>query len=240
MLSKLRAITVSVDYGDLLEVTVPWNRHHFSEMCVVTSPDDVRTQTVCEGNDISCFITDSFYADNAVFNKWIALEEGLDYFGRHGVLTILDADVLWPGDLNTEFEFGYLYSPYRHVLRDVTKFRYDLDWSTVPLKKDTEFSGYSQIFHVSDPHLGSAPWHETNWKHAGGADSFFQMKWPNTHKRRPNFQVLHLGEDGKNWCGRTTPYIDGTVPVNADDRRRQLNEFIESRRWTKNFDLEKI
>jgi hypothetical protein len=103
-------------------------------------------------------------------------------------------------------------------------------WMEYPIHPNVgEWAGYTQIFHAEDPVLGPAPWHEIDWKHAGGADSFFQLKWPSSRKVRPGWEVLHLGEAGRNWCGRATPYIDGTYPVDSQERMKRVRGFIRGR-----------
>lgn len=241
----MRAILVCVDYADLLALTLPWNRHHFKEVMVVTSLADEPSILVAQQHGAKVYATDSFYSDGATFNKWRALEEGLDSFGREGWLCIMDADVLWPKKLPEDFQpvAGNLYTPRRRMFTDLTKpLPAEFDWPIFPLhRQEREFAGYSQIFHASDPVLGHAPWHETNWRHAGGADSFFQAKWPERNKVRPSWEVLHLGEAGQNWCGRATPYLDGSQHPEATKRLKQVRTFIAGRRTgIHRFDGEKI
>lgn len=282
----LRAIMVAVDYTDLLAVTLPYNRHHFEEVCVVT--DVKSTIQMSEfltglGLDVKLYNTDAFYYGDATFNKWAALEEALDWYGRHGWLCLMDADVLWPKDMKViqydgsmilDWEYGMyhlkqrsgeLCTPLRRMWTEWpnppknwgmmlgTDMWQWLDsglvipsehvWKDLPVHRNiNEWAGYSQIFHAEDPHLGSAPWHETNWKHAGGADSFFQRKWPRTHKVRPPFEVLHLGPAGENWMGRSAPLLDGTTPEGAAERRRKMQELWAGRRRAGpgKFDQEKL
>lgn len=232
MNQKPNAIMVCVDYADLLAITLPYNRHHFRDVMIVTSPSDVATQDLANRLGVGLYITDSFYAGGAVFNKWLALEYGLDFLGRDGWLCIMDADVLWPKVLpEFRLEPGKLYTPFRRMFEDVTQpIPEEADWAKYPRhRQEKEFAGYSQIFHADDPALGVSPWHETNWRHAGGADSFFQAKWAPTNKVRPPFDVLHLGPAGQNWCGRATRYADGSEPTEADEKRRQLRDFVRSR-----------
>ncbi len=285
----MRAILVSVDYADLLRITLPYNIHHFEEAWVVTSKSDPETaKAVMEMQarqlPVSIFATDAFYDDGAVFNKWKALEQGLDAMGRHGWLVVMDADILWPKWLRQAegtdgltfyreigepvsniVQPGQLCTPLRRMMTTLppmclkcsgtgmidttdannkiwrTKTPCDCkqgmrlpaenEWSRFPLHPNGgEWAGYSQIFHASDPVLGPPPWHEVNWRHCGGADSFFQKRWSPERKVRPPWEVLHLGEAGVNWAGRATPYLDGTMPANADQKRQQVRNFIRSRR----------
>ncbi len=241
----MRAVLVAVDFADILAVTLPYNRHHFDEVMVVTTPTDTAVHEVADQSNARVFTTNAFYDDDAVFNKWKALEQGLDVFGRNGWLCLMDADVLWPKQL-PEFErsIGTLYTPRRRMMKEIVlPIPSEQKWLDYPQHpQQVEWAGYSQIFHCDDPHLGASPWHETNWRHAGGADSFFQFKWPNDCKVRPPFEVLHLGEAGRNWCGRAVDYLDGTTPEGASDKKRQVQGFIRSRRGRKGptrFDNEK-
>lgn len=220
---------VAVDYADLLSITLPYNRHQFEDVMVVTTPGDDEVADLTRQYDAQLYVTDSFYNDGAYFNKWLALEEGLGEYGRHGLLCLMDADVLWPKKIPpSEYQNGILYAPRRRMMETVMLpipseeqwpcFRHHYQWR--------EFAGYSQIFHAADPHLGDPPWHETDWRHAGGADSFFQMKWPESDKIRPAWDVLHLGLAGKNWCGRVTPYIDGTQSPFAYARETRLHTML--------------
>lgn len=269
----MRAITVAVGYTDLLALTLPYNRHHFESLTVVTDPRHAEEVSgVCVPNRADVVVTDLFYRGGAVFNKWAALEYALDRIGRNGWLCLMDADVLWPKDWRVYEEGEFLYyckgnlgpslvqkrgelvTPRRRmceifgikgdyqippqwdhatdgVMADVRPYPPECLWHDFPLhRQEVEFAGYTQIFHASDPVLGPPPWHQTDWKHAGGADSFFQAKWSQERKIRPPFEVLHLGSAGKNWCGRATPFADGTVPEGAAEKEQMVRSFIIRRR----------
>lgn len=240
----MRAILVSVDYSDILGLTLPWNRHHFTEVMVVTSTTDTRSREVAWANRCQVFATDAFYRDGAVFNKWLALEGGLDAFGRDGWLCIMDADVCWPRDADLSgIVPGNLYTPLRRMMPAIPQeIPAEQEWSRWPLhRQQVEWAGYTQVFFGSDLMLGPPPWHETNWRHAGGADSFFQARWPQSRKLRPPFEVLHIGESGRNWCGRATPYADGTVHPEAASRVAQVRRFVGGRTvGPGRFDREKL
>jgi hypothetical protein len=157
--------------------------------------------------------------------------------GLTGWLSIMDADVLWPKEITHTWRpdreypgFGYregcLYTPRRRMLEKPSQLLTlskqgpppERMWGSFPLHpQQREFAGYTQIFHAGDPHLGPAPWHETNWRTAGGADSFFQAKWPPECKIRPPFEVLHLGESGVNWCGT------------GEENRAKLKQLLKKR-----------
>lgn len=239
----MRAITVCVEYGDLLALTLPHNRHHFESVMVVTTPTDEETIEVAHRNQAQVFLTNAFYDDGALFNKWKALEKGLSEFGRKGLLAIIDADIMWPSNVpGTGYQFGNLYSPHRvmwaHPNIPVPP---EDQWGGSMAMGDREWAGYTQIFWATDPHLpDSPPWHETDWIHAGGADSAFQNLWPARHKIRPDWKVLHLGLPMRNWAGRTTQRIDGEQPPQARDRALAFREILHQRAVTGGYGAERL
>lgn len=249
----MNALIVCVDFSDMLAVTLPKNRHHFDRVVIVTNFKDEKTVEVAKSLDAEVYQTDSFYADGAVFNKYKSVEEGLDFMGRSGWICLLDVDIV----LSHDFKFSedetfkdYLYTPHRFLLTELeqkTVTRYVADerlWSELTLFGEREFAGYCQVFHADCKFLPKdKSWHETNWKHAGGADSFFQCLWPDQFKVRPSFYVLHLGPPGRNWCGRVIPYLDGTLPENSDESHNTLQRFFQGRQGKQGlqkFDHEKL
>lgn len=207
----MRAITICVDYDDLLSITLATNRRFFSEYLIVTSMEDVRTVAVAEAYDCKIYKTNSFYLDGAAFNKGRAMEEGFDILGREDWICILDADILLPPYVDlSELDANYLYSPHRHMIEDLREIRKG-PWSfdQFPLKEEYEFAGYCQIFHGESRYVKGKQWYSTNWKHAGGCDSDFQALFPRRWRTRPNWTVAHLGTDFRNWCGRVSERIDG-------------------------------
>lgn len=240
---ELRAFIVSVGYDDLLDVSLGYNSHHFGEVNVITSMTDEDTWRVAERYGCNVFCTDAFYDDNADFNKWKALEEGLDWFGRNGWICLMDADIIWPEVIpSLDLHVGNLYTPLARICVDVSRVPGEPSWGKYPLRPNqVEWAGYTQIFHATDPHLPPAPpWHETDWMHAGGADSFFQRRWGPEAKSRLPFEVLHLGPHGVNWCGRVSPRVDGTIPEKAQERRMALLHYKRKRRQTRSYRHEKI
>lgn len=219
---QFRSITICVEYTDFLALTLPFNAPWFSDTLIVTSEQDTKTQQYCIDNEIRCHVTDAFYRRGAVFNKWAALEEGLDVYGRHGWLCLLDADVALPRRIKPWTpKQGFLYTPRRRI--------WDPPPAAIPNERTwglnrrsllrEDFAGYCQFFHAEDTVLGPAPWHATDWTWAGGADTYFCKKWADQKKLRTPFECLHLGPPFHNWAGRTTPFLDGTEPDQAEKRK---------------------
>lgn len=227
----MNGIVISVDYGDLLNITLPRNAPHFEKVLVVSTAHDHETAAVVAGvPNAELFVTDAFYRSGAAFNKGRAMEEGFDVLGRAGWMTIFDADTLFPGVMfDAPMVPGHLYSSWRRLLLDPQDWCEDLDWGRLPRKREAEFAGFLQIFHADDPVLRSQPWYGIDWTHAGGCDSDFQKKWPDPRKIRLDFDVLHIGEPDSNWVGRATKRTDGSVPEGASDKKRKLREMFNRR-----------
>lgn len=231
----MRAFLVSVSYSDLLAITIPHNRHHFKSVTIVTSEEDQKEVSIlCRTYDCDVVATNLFYDDRADFNKWKALEWALDLKGRYGVICLMDADILWPKEVELYPELGKLYTPRRRIIQTQYIASHGVpneeNWKLFPLFNEKEFAGYSQIFHAEDKVLQETPWHETNWRHAGGADSFFQMKWETNDKIRPDFEVLHIGSPGINWCGRAGELTSGELPEGFEKRRDKLDMYLRGRK----------
>jgi len=217
----MKGIVVSVEYGDLLAETLP--HVPFEKVLVVTSHEDEETVKVAKRNGAEVFQTNAFYRDGAMFNKGLALEEGFDVLGRDGWIVVFDADIIMPEKMDlTGIKPSCLYSPRRRTCHNVSDWKRQEDWSQFPLVRDQEHAGYFQLFNASDPALMAKPWYGVEWRHAGGCDSEFNQKWPIQHKHWLPFEVLHLGPDGQNWCGRATKRLDGTMPKDAHNRKMQL------------------
>lgn len=244
---KLKGLTVCVEFDDLLRLTLARNARHFEQLVVVTSPHDRRTMEAVEEvarehglENVDVYLTNAFYKRGAAFNKGMSIEHGLDVLGRSGWLLVWDIDVVMPDVMDlSAVEPGRLYCPHRRMCRDIKDYTGQTDWSRWPVEKETELAGYFQLFHAEDPVLTVRPWYAIDWRHAGGYDSVFQARWPNRRKVRLPFEVLHLGESYLNWHGRVQPRADGTLPREADKRRRAQKEMYAQRK-KRGFENERI
>lgn len=230
----MRAILVSVDYSHELKLCLGYNRHHWQDVLVVTSPaDELNVRPIALANNADAYVTDAFYRGGGAFRKFLAIEEALDYFGRHGWLCLADADVCWPKNLPPfELHVGYLYGPLRRMCPDVPAcVPPEEAWNYYPLHRNlVEWPGYSVIFNCKDPHLGTPPWHDVRLTSAGTGDSLFQSRWEPKRKVRLPFEVLHIGSAGVNWRGRTSRRFDGTLPEDSTGRLSALREMIRKRK----------
>ena len=150
-----------------------------------------------------------------------------------GRLLVWDVDVVMPDAMDlSKIEVGRLHCPRRRMCRNLREYTGQRDWTRWPILDETELAGYYQLFHAEDPVLKIRPWYSIDWRHAGGYDSDFQARWPAGRKVRLPFEVLHLGESYVNWHGRVQARVDGTVPPEADQRRRAQEEmYAQRRKW---------
>lgn len=229
----ISAITICVEYHDILDLTLGYNKSFYDRVLIVTSLTDQKTVDVCAKHDVPVHQTNAFYERNALFNKFAAMEEGLQILGRDEWILVHDADILIPQH-RPEFNLriGNLYTPHRRIWDPIpSEVPEERLWRT---KRRTlaneEFAGYFQLFHGSDPVLMEKPWFQTDWTWAGGADTFFHERWPANKKVRPPFEVLHLGPPFTNWAGRTNAFLDGTIPEDAQKRTEIKDMLLKARR----------
>lgn len=230
VLKEVRAILVSVNFDDFLALTLPHNSRFFSETIVVTHPDDKATQRVVERVPGStCFVTDAFYRNGADFNKWLALEEGLDSIGRSGWILVTDADIILPPTVpDLTLTPGYLYGAERLVVSGERDwFPIERAWECARDTPAPRWCGYFQLFHGSDRNCDRKPWYNTDLGHAAIADEPFRARWSPETRRLLPFSVLHFGDVDQNWFGRVTPRLDGGPLPPLPDAKRKMQELLD-------------
>jgi hypothetical protein len=235
---KPNGYVVCVEYSDLLSITLPSAVAAYESVTVVTSTSDSATAEVAESNGCLVFKTDAFYRGGCPFNKGRALCEAIESGPMDGWLSVFDADIVFPRGARWPLVPGRLYGPLRHMLVDASAYSEDIDWSSLPLVRDTEWPGYCQVWHARDPVFTDRPAYPRRWRHAGGCDSDFQSRWREDRRIRLDWRVLHLGPVNLNWHGRTTPMLDGTVPDGAEERLKMHVEDRKIREKTKSYNHE--
>lgn len=224
---NITGVIVCVEYDDYLRITLPLNRQWFSRLCIVTSPDDKRTQElVAEMQDesspgfctVSMHVTDAFYRNGDRFNKGRAIEEAFSLYDHRGWFLHLDADVILPScNRQLTLDTDKLHGAKRRMLETVPP-SLDFDWNTLPLDPHKTIIGYFQLFHSSASSITRKPWYPTNCPTAAVSDLRFAEKWPFHIRRWLNLEVLHLGLNKENWSGRCTPRLDGAPIPDAAER----------------------
>lgn len=231
-MKDVRAIIPCVDYHDILALTLPHNLSQMESVLVVTTPDDSKTIAVAAEHGADVFLTDVFYERNAVFNKFAAIEQGLDYMGKYGWICILDADIAIPHARHQwAMNKGKLYVPRRLTLKRIpTEIPEQRKWRQY-LTGRHGFGAYCQFFHADDDALPKGhSWQMTDSTWTGMGEMHFENHWDPQNKVRPPFEVLHIGETSVNWAGRVTPFADGTVHEKAEYRRGVFQAMMNQRR----------
>lgn len=235
------AITVCVDYADILAITLPRNRGLFGRYVIVTSESDIETMTLAQLWDCELVTTDVFYDRGASFNKGAGMEQGLRLMANSAWTCILDADIVLPKRMDYVYESeSCIYGPYRYgcPLEDGLKWASKPSdaWTKLSLMDDREIAGYCQIFEMQYAldlmrERGRDSLYGVDWSHAGGCDSEFLLMWDRDRWRRVPWRVLHIGEDAKNWCGRVSGVpVTPSVLERMGARERLFND---RGRWDK-------
>lgn len=200
---EIIAITVCVNYDDILKFMLEQNSELLKHWYIVTSPEDSSTKkTIEEFNrpNVTCMIYDGFKKNGALLNKGGAVHFVQQYiydnFNDTNIL-ILDADILLPEDfisrLPQNLELGTLYG---------IKARYDYDSLSGFILNNTNPTYYPN----SKLLVGFFQLYKQN-------NSFYKdsrdcavcdLDFRNLFKKRINLDVAvkHLGEKCVNWGGR--------------------------------------
>lgn len=228
-----RGITVSVDFADLLSITLRANVHHLAECLVVTAPHDRETQELCAAiPGVRTFVTDEFYRHGAFFNKGAALEAAFSAYGREGWLLVFDADILFPDAMQIDWlNPTCIYGPHRRIVDDPLNWDPAAPWDRFRrYQEGPRILGYFQMFNAAAIR-DIRPWYPTTYTHACGSDADFQSLWPPNRRAKLPFDVLHLGPTNANWFGRVTRRLDGTVPERSEEMAALTKRYIRYRGW---------
>lgn len=215
----MSGLTVSVDYADYLEQTLPRWAGHFDRLVVVTTARDAQTRALCARTDVESHTTDAFYKPGAVFNKSGALDEGVAVLDPAEWLLVFDADILPPEGWREQLDHASLSPGHLYYVP-----RQDHHGQTLPDPARIELAGFFILFHMSDPVLRTRPLFG-DWHNASGYDTVFSQRWRPDKWRRLPFTVTHLGDTRRHWCGR-----DNAAGMREiAERREQLRSFRHER-----------
>jgi len=205
----VRIVIPSVDYADMIGVTLPAWRQQFpaATIVVVTAKHDRATFAVARELGAALLVTDAWYRRGAKFDKAAALDEAFDFPARElGEICIaIDADVYPFGAFNLEaLRAGVLYSVDRFYLESPAALERAIanpDPGVLErMTRGARGPGYFQAFRVqAGLTFGSYP-------DAGYYDLDFHRHFAGGVAVLEGAHVGHLGrKSGKNWRGRTLP-----------------------------------
>ena len=234
---KLECVIICDKYADFLACTLPHNRHFFNYCVVVTSPEDVATQKLCEFWEVHCVVTDALKSSEGLFCKGAAINKGLEVLKMDGWVLHLDADI-WLPPLTRQLlqhaalDKSMLYGVDRFNVRGWLNWQRFLSrpalqqengsWthlSNHPFPMGTRFyqkhmggyipPGFFQLWNPTTSEIYRYPEGRT-W--AGNEDMIFASNWSRAKRSFfPELVGYHLesidADFGANWKGRTTAYF---------------------------------
>ena len=155
MPNYLQALTVCVNYSDILRWILP-NKRHFDRWLVVTHKTDKGTLDLCRKHGIETLCSKRLYEKRAKFNKAKALNEGLDALAPGEWTVVLDSDILLPPNFRELLDVEALNW---RALYGLTGRRICLSVESLELLKgrgpwtrvahSSTILGYFQLFHLS-------------------------------------------------------------------------------------------
>lgn len=117
-IKHLEAVTVCVNYADLLQETAKWNAGLLDRWVIVTEPSDEKTRWVCNRFNLECILSEDgrrHTRDGKGFNKGRLIERGLQQTSDEGWRMHIDCDIALPhrfrhllelADLQTDTLYG--------------------------------------------------------------------------------------------------------------------------------------
>ena len=217
----LKMITTCVNYGDYLNITLPYNYKICDKIYVITSKNDIHTQEICSkySDKVICMVTDVFFENDAVFNKGKGLNLGLKEVVKNEWVLISDADIILPQKLNSVLfklkNKQALYSSKRIFCEQkekLTTILKDIEASIEPKKPwqgciKYPAVGYFQLFNSSSRFFLKNPKYREDLPTAASCDLSFSEQWPKDKTLSLKLSCVHLGKNNQNWCGRTTSFF---------------------------------
>jgi len=194
----ITAITVCVNYSDILE-NILSNSRFFKKWYIVTSPEDDLTKKLVENANLKCvelLIYPDFYK-NSVFNFGGSRRFAQEQIGENELVLMLDADILLPDDfmecLPEKTENDTLYGA---MIR--------IDYPTLDdFINETNPSVYDYSYHFNgffQLYVSNEKYKYTHSYNCSQTDNYFRDLFPN--KIYLKLAVKHLGLPCINWNGR--------------------------------------
>ena len=192
----LTAITVSVDYDNILDIILPQNYKFFKKWYIVTERSDNKTIEVI--NKYSFENVEILYFDfklNAIFNKGGGINYALNMVDIDENVLLLDSDIFLDDSfinyMNYDFNYDILYSFTRYDYYTYQNFIKD----NIDNVYRINFMGFFQLFKNNKKYTYE---NSTNCRQC---DSNFAFKF----KERMLLEgkiIKHLGKDNVNHFGR--------------------------------------
>jgi hypothetical protein len=223
-------VVVCDRYHDFLGKTLPHNKYLFDKMVVVTAPEDLETQRICEYWHVECLKTDAIQSRWKKFCKGCGINVGLAHLAKTGWVVHMDADILLPPQSRIILEGASLdqaciYGIDRFNVRGFDAYADFMDLPQLQHEANAyvhmnafelgtrvmhDFAGgYVPLgfFQMWDPKTSGVTKYPETSTDAGRTDTLFAQLWPRSKRSMiPEIVCYHLeSEDAsmaKNWNGR--------------------------------------
>lgn len=222
----MRAVIVSVRYGDMISITLPaWKQMlPAGTLAVATSPEDTESQEVAARHGVPAIVTDAWTridptchaGGTATFNAALGMDEALGLAGDlrsrpaiGEVIININADCYPTGTFPAEdtIRAGILYGFWRHHCQTQKDFGlflkgkkgvHDFRWMKNSGGRPV---GYFQMWRYREGERFRS------YPNAGKYDTHFCDRWKPNFCMRDEIKLLHLGEqkDWANWISRVVP-----------------------------------
>jgi len=205
---RLDVIVVSVNYNDLVLVSLMNNVKVFDNITIVTSTEDKMCQQICKRIGVRCVLTDSMYDSGAKFNKGKAINEGIKSLNDPDYILIIDADIVVKNKINLEsLNEDYLYTSDRWICKSYGLYKQwengNIELNKIGSNESDKGIGFFQLFNINNKNIDKdKPYPETS-NDAAFDDLLFRDKFVNRTKIEENV-IIHLGDPYINWNGRVT------------------------------------
>lgn len=230
---KIDVIIVSVDYNDILPITLQTIPKEFN-VTVVTSPDDVECQKLCKQYGIKYIVSERIYENGASFNKGKAINDGINSISHPDWILLLDADIYLQPDfldviVETELRQQELYICKRLIISDYSTLLRWKNGENVGTIERAKGYGYFHLFNIRK--FGKKNIFPENHLDASFSDLEFRDLF--SIKTEIDTFVVHLGHTNQNWTGRKTEnFIDINFDINTYfDKIFCINLDKEKQKW---------
>lgn len=203
---RLHAVTVSVNYSDILKHTI--NKNLLTSHTIITCPNDTATLKLCEANKVKVLTSELYKSDGADFNKSKMINIGLRYVYNeypNDWYLILDSDIIFTLDRKIALYPNRLYGARRRIYESRHDYENNIFSVDTHLKPYEHYSlmGYFQLYKRSNI------FYDESYTNAFYCDTKFALDHfgQNNQEDLPPIHAVcdHLGPINSNWNGRKTP-----------------------------------
>ena len=200
-------LVTCVNMSDYLIESIKHNRNLFSEYYVLTSPEDSDTKNLCNSYSSKTIEFDSFFLENASFNKSGGLRFAQEYLHKlypDKWILLMDVDIILTKDLDLHLQYYFDNNIFNTSVMYCVK-RYDvLNYEELYSHCKNRLykhkaAGFFQLYFDKNKLYNSF---STN---AAECDLEF-AKLFDTRIEIPSY-VLHLGLEASHWNGRGIKWI---------------------------------